>query len=82
MCVSSSSSLAADSSSAMDKRLLEANLILFVVAIRRSLRLLVGHVVVRHDVLRDEGRLDSIPILLSPNAGMSDGYIEGYVKDG
>jgi hypothetical protein len=38
--------------------------------------------VVRHDVLRDEGRLDSIPILLSPNAGMSDGYIEGYVKDG
>jgi len=53
MCVSSSSSLAANGSGAMDKRLLKTNLTL-VVAIRHSLRLLVGHVVVRHGKTRQK----------------------------
>jgi len=47
MCVSSSSSLPTNSSGAVNKRLLETDLAL-IVAIRHSLRLLVGHVVVRH----------------------------------
>jgi len=47
MCVSASSSFAANSSGAVNKRLLEADLVLFE-AIWHSLRLLVDHVVVRH----------------------------------
>ena len=48
VCVSSSPRLAANSSSAMDNRLLEANIILLV-AIGGRLRLFISHVVVRHD---------------------------------
>lgn len=50
--ISSSPSLTANSRSAMDKWLFKAKVALFV-AERDSLWLLVGHMVVRHDVIRN-----------------------------
>jgi hypothetical protein len=82
VCVSSSSRFASNSSSAVNKRLLEANLVLFV-AIGHSLRLLVGHVVVRHDVMRDKGRRGSPGTSLAyAYAGIPDGYIESNARGG
>jgi hypothetical protein len=83
MCVSSSSSLAADGSSAMNKRLLESNIALLV-AVRRTFKcLLVGHVVVRHDVMWEEGSVGlPVPKLARPKPGMSDSYIQDQPRDG
>ena len=72
VCISSSSSLTSNSSSAVDEWLLEANLILLV-AIRHSLRLFVSHVVVRHDAQVDCETMETwfvpVPILLIPTRG-------------
>jgi hypothetical protein len=77
MCVSSSSCLTADCSSAMDERLLEANVALLIAVRCGFERLLVGHVVVRHDVMWEEGSVGfPVPNLNSPKLGMTDNYIE------
>jgi len=69
VCVPSSPSLAANGSSAMDEWLFEAKVALFV-AVRDSLRFLVGHMVVRHDAMRNmEGSVSRYQSWFFPGGG-------------